>query len=149
MAVIKFFEMWLSEIINESFWDFTEFIVESQLFCGYFTVCQSVLSYRPIEALCVSNILKVSSLTKFLWSSSFHWICYRLWCVRWFFSFVGSCIETGLSALVEVQFTPMFSTLPWPLFHFQCPEKNMSLWTLTHPDPHTLSIRKPNTCLNN
>lgn len=128
MAVIEFFELWLFEIINKSLKIFKEFTVKSQ-----FTVCHSPFMQTNEGSLCVQRFKKFHVLQSFYEAVVSHWICYRLWCAPWFLSFVGCCIETGLSALVKLLFTPMCRTLPWPLLHFQCPEKKMSLWTLTPP----------------
>lgn len=133
MSVIEFFELRLSEIINESFWSFLRVDCwKPSVQCLFY--CMSVSSFMQTNrAFCVSNILKsvISYKVSMKRQLSLDMLS-SLMCTM-IFSFVGACIETGLSALVELQFTPIFSTLPWPLLHFQCPEKNMSLWTLTPP----------------
>lgn len=108
----------------------------------------TLLSCRQMDALCVRSVSCVVS-SESPWSGVSHWICYGLCCWGWFLSFVDCCMEAGLSALVDFLFTLVFSTLPWPLFHFQHPEKTRGYEPWPSPDPHPLSVRKPNTCLNN
>lgn len=136
MSVIEFFRLQLSDIINESFWSLQR-VHSWKLTVPWLFYSMSHFFHVDKWSFFVCGtsffFFKCHLVQSFYKASVSHWICYRLWCVRRCFSFVGCCIEAGLSALVELLFTPMFSTLPWPLLHFQRPEKNMSLWTLTPP----------------
>lgn len=92
---------------------------------SYFTAWQSFI-HAHILSLCPQHVI-----CSFLWGSVVLWMCYRLWCLKWFHLLLNAGIETGLSASAELVFTLISA-----LFHglssvFSAKKRELSLWTLT------------------